>query len=190
MSRTLLGQEISEKDGFYSATDLVRAGNNWRRENGIADFNLSQYLKGNKTKNFISELESRYGECVISSRGRNSDTWVHPLVFIDIATGLNKKLMVEFYPWLYDELIKYRNDPVDLKDEMKSAIFNRYNNIRDFNSFLAEIETKIKKKLNVKYWEDASEEKIKQRDKIYSDITLLCRVLKDTNTIIRIALNG
>ena len=190
MKRELFGHEISQKSQseFFSATDLVKAGNKWRIANGFSDFNLSQYLKGQKTLEFIGEIEKKYGKSMINGRGRNAHTWVHPLLFIDIALALNPKLKIEVYEWLFDNLIKYRNDSGDSYKEMSAAIFTRMGNAREFQQYIQKVATEIKAALNVKEWETASEIQLRQRDLIHNSIKLLCRVMKDTDAIVRIAI--
>jgi len=190
MKRELFGQQISQKSQseFFSATDLVRAGNKWRIANGYSDFNLSQYLKGVKTLEFINELEIKYGKSFINGRGRNAHTWVHPLLFIDVALSLNPKLKIEVYEWLFDNLIKYRNDSGDSYKEMSAALFTRVNNVREFQQYIQKVASEIKASLSVKSWETASEKQLKQRDLIHNSIKLLCRVMKDTDSIVRIAI--
>lgn len=190
MKRELFGQEISQKSQseFFSATDLTKAGNKWRSANGYSDFNLSQYLKGSKTMEFIEEMNAKYGQSVISGRGRNAHTWVHPLLFIDIALSINPKLKIEVYEWLFDKLIKYRNDSGDSYKEMSAAIFTRVNNIRDFQSLIQRIACQIKESLKISDWQYATELQLQKRDKMHNSIKLLCRVLKDVDSIVRIAI--
>ncbi len=59
MKRELFGQEISQKSQseFFSATDLVRAGDKWRLANGLSVFNLTNYIRGLKTAEFIKEVK-------------------------------------------------------------------------------------------------------------------------------------
>ena len=79
MKRELFGYQISQKSKseFFSATDLEKAGNEWRRVNGLSRFNLSQFLKSKSTVQFIEELELKYNtKVLISSRGRLASTWV------------------------------------------------------------------------------------------------------------------
>ena len=123
MKRELFGQLISQKSKseFFSATDLVKAGNLWRLSNGYAIFNLSQYLHGSKSAEFVVEMEAKYGKCVISGRGAGAATWVHPLIFIDIALAINPKLKIEAYEWLFDNLIRFRNDSGDSYKGMAAA---------------------------------------------------------------------
>lgn len=188
MKRELFGCEIKQqsKTEFLSATDLVKAGNKWRNANGYNDFNLSLYLKGSSFNDFKSELENKHGKCVSIGRGRNSNTWVHPLIFIDVALAINPKLKVEVYEWLFDNLIKFRNDSGDSYKEMAAAIYIRYSNKKQFPKYIQKVANYIKQQLKVKDWETANEEQLKKRDKIHDSIRLLCNVLNNTDQAVRI----
>ena len=97
MRRELFGVEVSQKSKseMLSGTDLVRAGNKWRRSNDLSDFNLSQWLKKQSTIEFVSELEKKYGKAIVKGRGRTAHTWMHPLLFIDCALAISPKLKIE-----------------------------------------------------------------------------------------------
>lgn len=190
MKRELFGMEISQnsKSQFFSATDLAKAGNEWRRSNKMSDFNLSQYLKTKGAKEFAEELESKYGKAISKGRGRSSATWVHPLLFIDIALAINPKLKVEVYEWLFDNLIKFRNDSGDSYKEMSAALFTRTKNIKEFHKLIQDTANLIKVACSVKDWQQATEKQLKQRDLTHHSIKLLSRVLTDTNQIVRVAI--
>jgi len=188
MKRELFGCEIIQqsKTEFFSATELVNAGNKWRLANGFKDFNLSQYLKSSSFVEFKTELENKYGNVISSSRGRLSNTWVHPLLFIDIALALNPKLKIEVYEWLFDNLIKFRNDSGDSYKEMSAAIYIRFANKREFPSYIQKVANYIKTELKVTDWQTATEDQLKKRDIIHNSIRLLCNVLNDTNQAVRL----
>lgn len=190
MKRELFGIQINKqsKTEFFSATDLVKAGNKWRRLNNLNDFNLSQYLKSKSFVEFKNEIEKKYDKSISIGRGRNSNTWVHPLLFIDIALAINPKLKIEVYEWLFDKLIKYRNDSGDSYKEMAAAIYIRFPNKRNFPEYIQKVANYIKEQLKVKNWEEATEEQLKKRDLIHNSIRLLCNVLNDTNQAIRIGI--
>ena len=59
MRRELFGDQISQdsKTEFFSATDLVRAGNKWRNKNGLGIFNFSMWFTKEATKEFVEEVE-------------------------------------------------------------------------------------------------------------------------------------
>ena len=188
MKRELFGCEISQqsKTEFFSATELVKAGNKWRRANELSDFNLSQYLKSSSFTEFKNELEKKYGNVVSSSRGAKSNTWVHPLLFIDIALAINPKLKVEVYEWLFDNLIKFRNDSGDSYKQMSAAIYSRYPNKREFPQYIQRVANYIKVQLKVDDWQKATEEQLKKRDIIHNSIRLLCNVLNNTDQAVRL----
>ena len=115
VKRELFGNEIQQqsKTGFFSATDLVKVGNKWRLSRDLPVFNFSAFLNNTKTKEFIDELNNKYDIVLSKGKSKKSTTWVHPLLFIDIALAINPKLKVEVYEWLFDNLIKFRNDSGD-----------------------------------------------------------------------------
>lgn len=188
MKRELFGCEISQqsKTEFFSATELAKAGNKWRRFNELSDFNLSQYLKSNSFIEFKNEIEKKYGNVITSSRGRNSNTWVHPLLFIDIALAINPKLKIEVYEWMFDNLIRFRNDSGDSYKEMSAAIYTRFVNKREFPNYIQKVANYIKAELKVDDWQKATEQQLKSRDIIHNSIRLLCNVLNDTNQAVRL----
>ncbi len=188
MKRELFGCQISQqsKTEFFSATDLVNAGNKWRKDNALTPFNLSQFLKSKLFLEFKDELENKYGCCLSSSRGRNSSTWVHPLLFIDIALAISPQLKVEVYEWMFDNLIKFRNDSGDSYKQMASAIYVRFTNKREFPAYMVKVANYIKDKMGVTDWNIATEEQLKQRDTIHNSIRLLCNVLNNPNQAVRL----
>ena len=190
MKRQLFGMEISQKSKseMFSITDLVKAGTKWRIANQMSEFNLSSYLEKKSTKEFIQELSAKYGEVLIKGRGRNSQTWGHPLLFIDMALEISPKLKIEVYEWLFDNLIKFRNNSGDSYKEMSAAIWQRCTNTREFPKIISNIALQVKESCNVRDWEHANEKQLEKRDKIHNSIKLLTRVLKDYNQIVRIAL--
>lgn len=188
MKRELFGVEISQqsKTEFFSATELISAGNKWRIANGYSAFNLSQYLKSSSFIEFKTELEKKYGNVMSVGRGRNGQTWVHPLLFIDIALAINSKLKIEVYEWLFDNLIKFRNDSGDSYKQMSAAIYLRYTNKRDFHNYIQKVANYIKAELKVDDWQKATDEQLKKRDTIHNSIRLLCNVLNNTNQAVRL----
>jgi len=190
MKRELFGCQISQrsKSLFFSATELIKAGDLFRRKEGMSDFNITAYMNSASTKDFISEVEKKYGNCIIKGRGRSAQTWVHPLVFIDIALAINPKLKLEVYEWIFDHLIKFRNDSGDSYKEMSAALFTRFGNVREFQKYIASVADEIRDALNVSDWQTATEQQLEKRDKIHRSIKLLCRVLTDTKQIVRLAI--
>ena len=188
MKRQLFSGKISQqsKTGFFNATELAQIGSEWRRAQGHTPFNLSQFLKTDSTCSFIHELENKYGDALAVTRGRNGGTWVHPLLFIDIALAINPKLKVEVYEWLFDNLIKFRNDSGDSYKEMAAAIWTRFVNKREFPKYMVRVANYIKKSCEVPDWQTATENQLKQREKIHNSIKTLTNVLTNTDDAVRL----
>lgn len=179
MKRVLFGKEISQKSQteFFSATDLVRAGNTWRIVNGLQAFEMNDWFNLKSTKEFIKSLEEKYGTVKISGRGRGVHTWVHPFLFIDMALAISPELKIEVYSWLYDHLLKYRNESGDSYKKMSGALYLKHTNKTTFPKYIKEVADRIKIACGVKDWQEAGEAQLKKRDKIHESISLLCDVL-------------
>jgi len=188
MKRELFGSEISQqsKTGFFNASDLVKVGNKWRYSRDMPNFNFSAFLNNSKTKEFIKELHSKYDIVISKGKSKNSTTWVHPLLFIDIALAINPKLKVEVYEWLFDNLIKFRNDSGDSYKEMSAAIWQRFSNKREFPNYIRKVADYIRKSCGVEDWQNATEEQLRLRDKIHTSIKTLTNVLTNTDDAVRI----
>jgi hypothetical protein len=192
MKRELFGCQISQKSKseFFSATDLVKAGNRWRIINEMSPFNFSQYLNTQQAKDFISSIEGKYMiNAIVKARGRGTHTWVHPLLFIDIALAINPKLKIEVYEWLFDNLIKFRNESGVSYKRMCGTLFAKTTQKTKFYEYISTVAEKIKLACNVKNdWNDATEEQLKLRDKIQDNISLLCEVLSSTDEAVRLGI--
>lgn len=188
MKRELFGSEIEQqsKTGFFSATDLVRVGNKWRNSRDLPVFNFSAFLNNAKTKEFISELNNKYDIVISKGKSKNSKTWVHPLLFIDIALAINPRLKVEVYEWLFDNLIKFRNDSGDSYKEMSAAIWQRFQNKREFPKYITRVANYIRNSCRVVDWNTATEEQLRLRDKIHYSIKTLTNVLTSTDEAVRL----
>lgn len=188
LERPFMGGVVHQKSisGMFNATDLVKIGNIKRNELGQNSFNLTQFLKNSSTKEFIEELQKENLNVVNVSKGRTGQTWVHPLLFIDIALAINPKFKIEVYKWLYDELIKYRNNSGDSYKKMCGSIYDRYGNKAEFHRYIVKVANYIREQCKVTDWNGATEEQLKVRDKIHDNISLLCSVMNNTDQAVRL----
>lgn len=188
MKRPLFGHEIRQKSQseFLCATDLARAGNHWRALNDMTRFDMDQWLKLRGTEEFIVELEKEFGSPVVqkTGRGRNAGTWMHPLLFIDMALTISPKLKLEAYKWLYDQLLKYRNESGDSYKLMSGALYSRIGRKADFQRYIQSVAAIIKRECGVTDWQKADEQQLQLRDKIQSNIALLASVVTDPDTAV------
>lgn len=192
MKRDLLGGQVSQKSKseYFSATDLERLGNKYRIINDMSLFNMNSYFNNESTKEFINEIELKY-QCKarIASKSKKDHTWIHPLLFIDMALNISPKLKLEVYEWITDYLLKYRNDSGDSYRDMSSAVFKVLSNKSTFKDNIRDIANEIRLKCKVTDWQQATQEQLKMRDNIHRAIRLYSNVLKDLPTIIRLSLN-
>lgn len=192
IQRDLLGGSVCQNNQteMFSATDLVRVGNMWRMANGMQGFDMSAWLQTKGTKEFICELEVRFGKGEVkkAARGRGKHTWVHPLLFIDMALAINPKLKVEVYEWLFDQLIRYRNESGDTYKMMCGCLYAHAKNKYGFNNYVQSVAGQIKKACCVDDWNTATEEQLKLRSKLHNDIGLLSDVLNNNDEAVRLAI--
>lgn len=170
------------KTGFFSATDLKRVGDQWREDNGYSKFDMSGWFMQKGTKEFIAELEAQFGTVKVSARGRGKDTWVHPYLFIDMALAINPKLKIAVYGWLFDHLLKYRNDSGDSWKYMSGALYDHTKNKTTFPKDMIKVAARIKKECGLDEnhtWQQATEKQLEYRDKLQRNIGLLAEVLTD-----------
>ena len=187
MKRELFGMTISQKSksAMFSATDLVKAGNKWRIENDLPIFTLNEWLRQKNVKQFIDELKGEFKVVKINSRGKNSHTWVHPLLFIDIALAISPKLKIEVYKWLYDSLLDSRNDSGNSYKRMCGTLFVHETNKAMFTSRIKLLARKIREICNVSNWEEATDEQLRLRDSIHHNISIISNVLRDNDRAIQ-----
>ena len=183
MKRELFGEEISQKSKseFFSATDLIKAGNKYRVEHKMQPFNMHQWLGNKSTKEFISALELKFGKVYQAGRGRGIHTWVHPFLFIDLALAIDPNLKIEVYDWLYDYLLRYRNDSGDSYKTMTGSLYQNMSNKKDFQTNISALAKIIQKEVGCKDWQKASQEQLKHRDMIHEYVALYCDLLKNNN---------
>jgi len=191
MERELFGMTIRQKSKteMFSGTDLINAGNKWRRANGLKDFNMAVWLKGNGTTEFIEELENKYKTKAVSKgRGRSGGTWLHPLLFIDMALAISPKLKIETYEWLFDNLIKNRNSSGNSYKLMCGTLYVRHGDKKTFQKYVSDVARSIKLKCKVNNWNDATEAQLEKRDSIHKDIAWLADSMANNKEAVRMAL--
>lgn len=191
VKRELFGCDIQQKSksGYFCVNDLVKAGNKYRLLNDLPLFQLSQYLKGQSVQEFIKSLEIETQEVVIKAgRGRNAQTWVHPFLFIDIAFAINPTLKVKAIKFIYDDLLKFRNESGVSYKKMCGALYQKYTRKSEFHKYIDKVAKKIKLACETNDWNGGKEELLKLRDKIHNNITLLADVLINTDDAVDIGI--
>src|SRR5690606_1865550 len=102
-----------------------------------------------------------------------------------IALAINPKFKIEVYNWLFDELIKYRNESGVSYKKMCGSLFDNSENKSEFHKYIAKVAKFIREKVGVDDWNNATEYQLKVRDKIHDNISLLCGVLRNNDQAVK-----
>lgn len=178
MEREFLGDVVRQehKTGFFCMNDLLSIGNKYRKSIGVTKARWDVYHKASKTKEFITHLinSKNMADVVKTSRGRNSETWLHPLVFFDFAMWLSPEFKIKVYEWLYDNLIVFRDESGESYKKMGRLIQGKYG-AGKVGLLITETARAIKNECKVTDWNKADEEQLKKRDSIHKNITILLK---------------
>ncbi|KAA2223028.1 KilA-N domain-containing protein [Chryseobacterium sediminis] len=126
LTRPMGGFNVSQRtvDGMFNATELLKQWN----DHSCQKREIKKFFENDSTKQFLNALikeENLKGEnsAYLKSRGKYSGgTWMHPLLFIDFAMWLNPAFKVKVLKFVYDQLIKYRNEAGDTYKDLSNAV--------------------------------------------------------------------
>lgn len=118
--------EQRTKDGMFNATALLKQWN----EATNSSKELKHYFENAATEEFINALikeEKLHGRnsAYVKSKARadrGGGTWMHPLLFIDFAMWINPTFKVKVLKFVYDQMIKYRNEAGDAYKALSAAV--------------------------------------------------------------------
>ena len=111
------------KDGMFNATALLKQ---WNESSGDKK-EVTKFFENENTKAFIPALMEEeklntQNSAYLKSRGKNGGTWMHPFLFVKFAMWLNPRFEVKVIKFVYDEMIKYRNEAGDAYKELGAAV--------------------------------------------------------------------
>ena len=116
-------------DGMFNATELLKQWNlNTQNYGDLKKKDMDDYLSIKSTKEFINTIMNEENlhttkMVYLSSRGKyNGGTWMHPLLFIDFAMWINPTFKYAALKFVYDQMIKYRNEAGDAYRELGSSV--------------------------------------------------------------------
>lgn len=115
------------KDGMFNATALL---NQWNNASGQQK-QMIHYFENNSTKEFVDTLIAKENlrernSVYVKSRARadrGGGTWMHPFLFIDFAMWLNPSFKYEVLKFVYDQMIKYRNEAGDAYRDLSASVY-------------------------------------------------------------------
>ena len=140
MQRDLNGFKIRQdsKNEFLNANDLLDLYN----ESNNTKKRIQDYLDNSATRATMAAIQSdilnhaNSGDLengvIKTKRGKNGGTWMHPYLFIDFGMWLSPKFKVTVLKWVYDNLIKFRNDCGNVFKQVNDALFDQKPNRAPF----------------------------------------------------------
>lgn len=178
MQRDLGGYKIRQnhKTQMFSANDLLLVANEARKAKGLAEKQLINYFSNDAYIELEKELLWEHPPELVRKtvRGHNSGTWVHPIVFIDLAMWLSPEFKVRVLKWVYDGLILARDESGDSFKEMMSVLTRHYASEVEIPITYKRISRVISDACEVyggpDKWQTATENQLKLRDKIHQNI--------------------
>ncbi len=112
------------KDGFFNATKLIEV---WNKKENVQKKQMARYKTNNSVLEFIEQLKSEgIDKPMISERGINGGTWMHPKLFIDFAMWVSVEFKSIVIDYVLDGLMKSRNEAGDYYNEMAATILELY----------------------------------------------------------------
>lgn len=123
-------------DGYFDGGELLRQ---WNSIEANPRRRMAEFVDSPKVKEFIKALaidesqrsKTDIGEnqLLIKIRGKNTKegktpdkVWMNPLLFIKFAMWINPTFEVKVLRFVYDEMIRYRNDAGDAYKELSFAV--------------------------------------------------------------------
>ena len=174
--------------GYFCINDLTIIANKYRKNQGLPEARWDKYMSAAKTKEFFHALmqSEDNAEIIRTKRGRGGDTWVHPLVLMDYMMWLSPDFKVKAYQWLYDNLTVYRDDSGESYKKLSGIIQDKYTPAKTAMA-MQQIARNIKKVLNVEDWNKTTPEKLKQRDEIHKNLSMLLMANVEINEAFKIS---
>ncbi len=186
------------KSGYFNATDFLKAVNVKRAKKGKTPKKMEDYKKNATTDEFLQELSLEDGvditDLMVSTRGRNGGTWVHPYVMLDIALWSDAKLKVKVYKWIYDNLTLFRNNSGDNFKTMNDVLTKKYPKVMKgymYSKVANKIADVCEMPTNVKgmnRWNNATETELKKREQVQEAIIVMSDVSDDLSSCINHAI--
>jgi len=183
MKRELMGIPVRQnhKTKMFNANDLHKIGNEHRKILGLPAKQLAQYFTIAPTDELIKEIclteVIRLDDVKKATKGKEGGTWVHPILFVDLAMWYSPKLKYQIIKWVMDDLMEARDESGDSYKRMSSTLSRCFPKEFDHPLSYVRVAKAIAAACGVQEgadkWQKASERQLKLRDKIQANIELI-----------------
>jgi len=192
MNRVLLGNDVRQNSQtkMFNANDMHKVGNEHRENNGLSTKQLASYFNLESTEELINaiclEENISFDDVKKSKRGKDGGTWVHPVLFVDLAMWYSPQLRVKIINWVLDGLLEARNESGESFKKMMSSLTKYFsdeiNNPLAYTKIANQIANACQVGTDKDKWQKASEDQLKLRDKIQENVCLLADVTPNVGT--------
>lgn len=129
--------EQRTKDSMFNATSLLKQWNDFVESNDdtqkigyVKKKDLDDFFNNKNIKEFIKALMDEenlntQNSAYLKSRARldrGGGTWMHPILFVKFAMWLNPRFEVQVIKFVYDQMLKYRNEAGEAYKELGFAM--------------------------------------------------------------------
>lgn len=193
VDRELCGFIIKQrtKDEYFNLNNIIFATEEIIRKETQKMFriNFHDFLKQENIQKFLIALESETGMKPYIKGAKNRDAWIHPYFAIKILTHFNPRFEVKVYKWLWDYLIKNRNNSGDSYNIMCGSLYRYSSNKSEFPLNIKRVSSKIKELVGCNDWNTATEEQLRKRDELQKYIADLTNTLKDSKQGLKLGID-
>ena len=181
IDRKLCGRIVRQrtKDGFMRLWDIEAIGKLYRLENGLPELSLKDYMNSQNVKEFLAELEKEVGTNPYIKSTKANSGWIHPFFAIKMLTHFNPKFEVQVYKWLWDYLIQNRIDSGDSYVKMCGSLYAYTTQKAKFQQSIKTLSKNIREHFGVDTWNNATQEQLKLRDELQTNIADFAKTLNN-----------
>ena len=181
MKRNFLGAEIRQQHqtGYFSEKDITALGTLYRKNQGLSEARWDNYVRTKQTKEFFSKLmqSENNADIIKVSRGRNSQRWIHPFIFLDYCMYLSPDFKITALGWIEDKLTIFRDDSGESYKEMSKALFSLESTTPARAAIMIQdLARAIKRDIGVEDWNKATPEQLKKRDEVHKSMILALKM--------------
>ena len=181
IDRKLCGRIVRQrtKDGFMRLWDIEAIGKLYRLENGLPELSLKDYMNSQNVKEFLAELEKEVGTNPYIKSTKANSGWIHPFFAIKMLTHFNPRFEVQVYKWLWDYLIQNRIKSGDSYIKMCGSLYAYTTQKAKFQQSIKTLSKNIREHFGVDTWNNATQEQLKLRDELQTNIADFAKTLNN-----------
>lgn len=183
MERQIMGVTVRQnhKTKMFNANDLHKLANEHRKVEGLKPKQLAQYFELEGTQELMKEVclteVLKLEDVKKSTRGKQGGTWVHPILFVDLAMWYSPKLKVRIINWVLDGLMEIRDESGESFKRMNSVLSRTFPTEFENPLSFIKVSRAIALACNVgegqDKWQKATKEQLELRDSIQRNIELI-----------------